>query len=387
MQELALPSPRLVHGSKRGWLIASTLAGLVAVNLFAGASLIDANRASAKVTTDFPAATPDAPAAPEPAPLKFQAVAPQDAVAINAAVPIVGGPNPAAPAFSLSGAEGDKLRALDCLTAAVYYEAATEANEGQRAVAQVVLNRVRHPAYPSSVCGVVYQGSERSTGCQFTFTCDGSLRRLPMASYWERARKVAKEALAGSVYAPVGMATHYHTNWVVPYWSSSLTKLANVGTHIFYRWSGGWGKPAAFTSRYASAEPVIDLARLRTKAPAVIGSPVDLASAKAAQEAKDKAALEADMHSVDSFQRAVLRRYEPMPGSAVSAILAEQAQELKPRDKDAKGLRWAMTGDGLGTSGTPLGKQIETVKAEAEKAPAPACLSGVRKPGEEAASC
>src|SRR3546814_14176438 len=75
---------------------------------------------------------------------------------------------------------------------------------GQQAVAQVVLNRVRNPAFPNSVCGTVYEGSSRSTGCQFTFTCDGSLtaRREPAA--WERARQVAQMALAGFVYAPVG---------------------------------------------------------------------------------------------------------------------------------------------------------------------------------------
>ena len=72
-------------------------------------------------------------------------------------------------------------RSLQCLTEAVYYEARSESEEGQRAVAQVVLNRVRHPAYPNSVCGVVYQGSERVTGCQFSFTCDGALGRPELA--------------------------------------------------------------------------------------------------------------------------------------------------------------------------------------------------------------
>ncbi|MDZ7587989.1 MAG: cell wall hydrolase [Parasphingorhabdus sp.] len=91
---------------------------------------------------------------------------------------------------------------LQCLTQAVYYEAASEPDAGQRAVAQVVLNRVRHPAYPRTVCGVVYQGSERRTGCQFTFTCDGSLRRTPSAFFWERARRVAADALAGRIGSP-----------------------------------------------------------------------------------------------------------------------------------------------------------------------------------------
>jgi hypothetical protein len=195
---------------------------------------------------------------PTAEPLVFQPVAPQDAVAINAGVPVAALPNPAARRFVFGALPvADQGRALDCLTAAVYYEAAIESTDGQRAVAQVVLNRARHPAYPNSVCGVVYQGAERSTGCQFTFTCDGSLRRVPSTVGWARARAVAAAALGGYVYAPVGWATHYHANYVVPYWSSSLTKLATIGTHIFYRWAGGWGTPRAFTSRYAAAEPSI----------------------------------------------------------------------------------------------------------------------------------
>jgi hypothetical protein len=122
-------------------------------------------------------------------------------------------------------------------------------------VAQVVLNRVRHPAFPKSICGVVYQGSERKTGCQFTFTCDGSLARVPVPALWARARAVATAALEGSVEPAVGTATHYHANWVVPYWASSLTRSADIGAHIFYRWNGFWGTPAAFTGRYAMSEP------------------------------------------------------------------------------------------------------------------------------------
>ena len=96
----------------------------------------------------------------------------------TAAIPIADLPNPAAQPFTLRGAdEAARARALECLTSAVYYEAGNESADGQQAVAQVVLNRVRHPAFPSSVCGVVYQGSTRATGCQFTFTCDGSLAR------------------------------------------------------------------------------------------------------------------------------------------------------------------------------------------------------------------
>ena len=162
-----------------------------------------------------------------------------------------------------------RARALECLTSAIYYEAAQEPTDGQRAVAQVVLNRVRHPAFPNSVCGVVYEGSTRPTGCQFTFTCDGSMARAPMPDLWNRARKVAEEALNGAVYAPVGLATHYHANYVVPYWASSLVKTAVEGAHIFYRWAGGWGQPAAFNDRWSGTEgspAALRLAALSTSA-------------------------------------------------------------------------------------------------------------------------
>ncbi len=147
--------------------------------------------------------------------------------------------------------------AVRCMTQAIYYEAANEPDQGQRAVAQVVLNRVRHPAYPDSVCGVVYQGWQRSTGCQFSFTCDGSLARLPSTSGWIRARRVAMASLTGWVEPSVGTATHYHANYVVPYWASSLDKVATIGAHIFYNMRGAWGRPAAFSNRYAASHEFV----------------------------------------------------------------------------------------------------------------------------------
>nr|WP_171982594.1 cell wall hydrolase [Sphingomonas sp. LM7] len=196
-------------------------------------------------------------------PVKLQQVAPDDARAINAAIPFSTLANPAARAFRLSGGADSQARAVDCLAAAVYYEAGDDA-VGQRAVAQVIINRMRHPAFPKTVCGVVFQGSERSTGCQFTFTCDGAmLRYSPGTAAWERARDVSRMALNGSVYRPVGHATHYHTNWVVPYWSSSLEKITAVDTHLFFRWAGWWGTPPAFNRGYAGVEPnVSQMARL-----------------------------------------------------------------------------------------------------------------------------
>lgn len=162
---------------------------------------------------------------------------------------------PAARAFLASGGGVSKARALQCLTSAIYYEAASETTGGQRAVAQVVLNRVSHPSYPNSVCGVVYQGSERNTGCQFSFTCDGSLARKPSQNAWTRARTVAQDALSGGVYQPVGLATHYHTIWIHPYWAPSLDPVGTIGAHRFYRWHGAAGKPGAFRANYSGNEP------------------------------------------------------------------------------------------------------------------------------------
>ncbi len=144
--------------------------------------------------------------------------------------------------FFFSGAGDDRSTATDCLAAAAWYEAGTDA-ASQRSVIQVVLNRARHPSFPKSVCGVVFQGSERRTGCQFTFTCDGSLlRRSPSPESWRLARVRASAALDGSVDHSVLEATHYHANYVLPWWASKLERLAVVGAHIFYRWPGTRGQ-------------------------------------------------------------------------------------------------------------------------------------------------
>jgi len=162
----------------------------------------------------------------------------------------------------------DRGRAERCLAAAIYYEAASESASGQRAVAQVVLNRVAHPSYPSSVCGVVYQGSERSTGCQFSFTCDGSLARRPSPLVWQRAQNVGREALNGYVHAAVGLATHYHTIQIHPYWAPSLAYLGTIGAHRFYNFKGAAGRQATFSFAYRGAEPM----RVRHSPVAIAGT-------------------------------------------------------------------------------------------------------------------
>lgn len=194
---------------------------------------------------------------PLPDPAALLPYLPETARMANAAVPI-DPPQAAAPGFRLGSDDAlAQARALDCLATAVWYEAGDDPS-GMRAVAQVVLNRARHPAFPASVCGVVFQGSERATGCQFSFTCDGSMgSRHPGPAAWARARAVAAAALAGAVDPRVGLATHYHADYVVPVWRSGLVKLAQVGLHLFYRWPGGWGSPAVLRARTNGEEPRI----------------------------------------------------------------------------------------------------------------------------------
>ncbi len=187
------------------------------------------------------------------APVSLMNLSPDDARAFNAGIPNSTAPNPPAMPLTYVGTPADHEAALTCLASAVLYEAG-EDRLGQQAVAQVVLNRLRHPAFPKTICGVVFQGSERKTGCQFTFTCDGSLARVLSGEAWARASDVADKAMTGYVFKPVGLATHYHTDWVVPYWYASLDKITSIHTQIFYRWKSGWGRPAAFSKAYQSPE-------------------------------------------------------------------------------------------------------------------------------------
>jgi hypothetical protein len=169
---------------------------------------------------------------------------------INASMPFSRTPVFASRPFDLSNSDPlDRRRALLCMTQAVYYEAGFEPIEGRRAVAQVIINRMRHPAFPKSVCGVVYQGA-REPVCQFSFVCDGSLYRRPELGAWKEAERVAAAALDGYVEKAVGAATHYHADYVAPYWAPQLAKIVQIGAHIFYRWPGAWGSTAAFTGRY-----------------------------------------------------------------------------------------------------------------------------------------
>jgi len=147
---------------------------------------------------------------------------------------------PTAPAEPSAPAEPTiDARQHDCLSQAIYFEARGETQRGQVAVAEVIMNRVRSRAYPNSICGVVYQGSHRTTGCQFTFTCDGSLGHRPRGRAWERAQRVATAVMSGYTRPITQGATHYHTHAVNPVWNSGLVETTNVGSHVFYRFPRG----------------------------------------------------------------------------------------------------------------------------------------------------
>lgn len=141
--------------------------------------------------------------------------------------------------FDFSELTSSQLNAEErrCLAQAIYYEARSESRVGQLAVADVVLNRVASPVYPDSVCGVVFQGSERRTGCQFSFTCDGSMNLTRNQRKWKESEELAAAVLAGMRVPVSRNATHYHADYVSPPWAETLTPTATIGTHKFYKFA------------------------------------------------------------------------------------------------------------------------------------------------------
>jgi spore germination cell wall hydrolase CwlJ-like protein len=286
-------------------------------------------------------------------PLAIQNIAPDQALKVNAEIPVARGPNPAAAPFNFKGSASTRKQALTCLASAVYYEAGNQDADGERAVAQVILNRVRHPAFPASVCGVVYEGSTRPTGCQFTFTCDGSLYRQPDADGWKRAWAVASGALSGSVYAPVGWATHYHANYVVPTWASSMAKNAVVGAHLFYRWAGGWGQPAVFTKAYAAREP--DALALRNAALAV--EHVTPAQSSVAEAIKDIPGAEAIklQPSMRGDKRVAVRFNLEARKASDDAVHEDYSKAFATSDN----LKWSLSSEAVAQGEKPLGRAAD----------------------------
>jgi spore germination cell wall hydrolase CwlJ-like protein len=303
---------------------------------------------SAQSKPELPATAP-----PAPPPLLVQQIAPEQALKVNAAIPIAQGPNPAASPFRFTGDSASRTQALECLASAVYYEAGNQDEDGERAVAQVVLNRVRHPAFPASVCGVVYQGSTRPTGCQFTFTCDNSLARRPDADGWKRAYRIAEAALSGDVYAPVGWATHYHANYVLPTWASAMAKNAIVGAHLFYRWAGGWGQAGAFTSTYTGHEP--NAAALRSAALAVPHvTPVYGQQRQLAEAIKDIPGAEAIKlaPSMRGDKRVAVRFNLAARKASDEVVHEDYSKKFEASDN----LKFALSGETVAENQAPLGK-------------------------------
>ena len=265
--------------------------------------------ASATPLTALPARASDAPVLATPT------QAPADAKASNLAVPFSADKLSPAASFRFTGSTQDRARAADCLALAAMAEAGGD-DAGQRAVIQVVLNRARHPAFARTVCGVVFEGSQRRTGCQFTFTCDGSLDRRYSDSSRAAALQRAQEALGGRVFAPVGIATHYHTDWVFPWWSPKLLKIAQVQTHLFFRWPGYWGSSAASNIAYRGGEPDVFSGVAATAE--VIASPVISSEAVAAAKLVPKGSG-ANVVMRDPSGRANFVTVDPGKGTA-SAI-------------------------------------------------------------------
>jgi len=294
-------------------------------------------------------------APPAPPPLIMRQMAPDQAVKVNAEIPVAAGPNPSASPFAFKGGAVVRAQALNCLASAVYYEAGNQDVDGQRAVAQVVLNRVRHPAFPSSVCGVVYQGSTRSTGCQFTFTCDGSLNRAPDAEGWQRAIRVAEEALSGFVYAPIGWATHYHADYVVPYWAATMAKNAVVGAHLFYRWNGSWGQPTVFTKAYGGHEP--SAAALRSAALAAVHV-MPSQGRSVAEAVKGIPGAEAIKLSPSlRGDKRVAVRFNLTARKASEEITHE---DYAKKFEASENLKWSLSGDSVAENQQPFGKANST---------------------------
>jgi len=337
LRDVATRTAALWHAYPRE-AVGVGLFGLIAASALAGSIL--------SPTEPQPQAVP-----PPPPSMTVRPLAPEQALKLNAEIPVVSGPNPTAAPFLFKGSAAARAQALNCLASAVYYEAGNQDVDGERAVAQVVLNRVRHPAFPGSVCGVVYQGSTRLTGCQFTFTCDGSLNRRPDADGWRRANVVAEAALNGAVYAPVGWATHYHADYVVPYWAATMAKNTVVGAHLFYRWPGGWGQPAAFAKTYDGFEP--NASALRSAALAAVHVVASQAGSLAA--AIDK------IPGAEPLKLAPSMRGNKRVGVRFNLVARKASAEVKAQDYAksfgaSDNLKWSLSGDAVAENQQPLGK-------------------------------
>lgn len=339
-----------VAGAQLG-LVATTVLGLASASFLAGPAQARLDLAASRPSTrPVAASAPVAPAADAAPVIRLQDLSPEAARLWNASNPISRLPNPPAKPFHLD-AEGvlDEARATDCMTAAIYYEAGNESLDGQRAVAQVVLNRLRHPAFAKTVCGVVFQGAGRGSGCQFTFTCDGALARTPDADGWARSRQVAEAALNGYVMKKVGEATHYHAVYVAPYWSPTLIKVSAIGAHIFYRWTGGAGLPPAFGGEYVGGETqgvkvaaLDELARKTAKLTPAVAEPAEPQAPVVETAAAQPAVKAAEPASAVVAATDALAATPPAAAFAAGAVVAAQDLDWQGRPKDRAAPRLAM---------------------------------------------
>ena len=225
---------------------------------------------------------------------------------------------------------------LHCLAETVYFEARGESQDGQKAVAQVVLNRVRHPAFPKTICAVVHQRT--AGGCQFSFAC--SSREAAVDSLaWRRAEMVASAALHGAVMAAVGDATHFQSAHAGSF--AGLMKVAQVGAHAFYRFAGREGATAMFRqSPLPSAPARIELARLEptdataTAAPRLVEVKMTTASAAPASGSPAPAASKTSVVAVKlgAFPAAPLGRTAVAPVTA-PALPATPLPAVAPTSK------------------------------------------------------
>ncbi len=129
-----------------------------------------------------------------------------------------------------------RQRELACLARAIYFEARSEGVRGQMAVAKVILNRVKDPRFPNTICGVVYEGAEKRNACQFSFACDGRPDVPRQRKAWVQARRIAAKAMKGRISMPaLAGVTYYHADYVRPKWSWTMRRVMRIGRHIFYR--------------------------------------------------------------------------------------------------------------------------------------------------------
>jgi spore germination cell wall hydrolase CwlJ-like protein len=248
-ESLALVAPTSMILTKGSLLSEGETMDIVNLRVLESQQVVAAGKANLDIPE--PPVAPVAVVRPKPAKLKVVSIEP---AAVNLkgenapAKRLVAVPAPKAveqpvKLTSLSAADKQKVVARrriqlaeeNCLARAIYFEARSESELGQLAVARVILNRTKSPDYPKSICGVVYQGTNRRNSCQFSFACDGLPDDVRQPGAWANAKRVAQKAMAGQGNSgALARATNYHADYVKPRWARSLRKLVKIGTHIFY---------------------------------------------------------------------------------------------------------------------------------------------------------